>query len=58
MKYSLYGTIALVLLFLVLNFLNYDAFVYIVGFIEWATRYLLPWIALYWFVQFVKIKKA
>lgn len=54
MKYSLYGSIGLVLLFFVLNFLNYDAFV----FIEWATRYLLPWIALYWFVQFVKSKKG
>ncbi len=58
MKYSLYGTVGLVLLFLVLNFLNYDAFSFVVGFIEWATRYLLPWIALYWFVQFVKSKKV
>ncbi|QOY38104.1 hypothetical protein AWH56_011515 [Anaerobacillus isosaccharinicus] len=57
MKYSLYATISLVILLFVLNLLNYDAFYFIGGSIEWATRYVLPWIALYWFVKFVKTKK-
>ncbi|WP_169823064.1 hypothetical protein [Anaerobacillus alkalilacustris] len=57
MKYFLCGTIGFVLLFIVLNLLNLDGFAIIIGFFEWATRYVLPWIALYWFVQFVKSKK-
>lgn len=58
MKYSLYGSIGLVLIFIVSNFLNYDVFSFVVGFIEWATRFVLPWIALFWFIQFVKSKKG
>ncbi len=57
MKYSLYGTIGLVVIFIVLNLLNYDGFNIIIGFFEWITRYILPWIALYWFIQFVKSNK-
>lgn len=56
MKYSLYGSMGLVLLFFVLNLLNYDGFGIMIRTFEWATRYILPWIALYWFIQFVKIK--
>ncbi len=54
MKYSLYGTIGLVLIFIVLNLLNYDGIAIIINFFEWVTRYILPWVALYWFIQFVK----
>lgn len=25
--------------------------------VEWATLYVLPWIFLYWFVKYVKMKK-
>ncbi|MEK3732427.1 MULTISPECIES: hypothetical protein [Paenibacillus] len=25
--------------------------------VEWATLYVLPWIFLYWFVRYVKMKK-
>jgi len=57
MRYLLYGTVGLVVVFMVLNFTGYNAFYYISGSIEWTTRYVLPWIALYWFVQFVKLKK-
>lgn len=54
MKYSLYGAIGLVVIFIVLNILNYDGFNIIIGSFEWVTRYILPWIALYWFIQLVK----
>ncbi|WP_163536188.1 hypothetical protein [Gracilibacillus sp. YIM 98692] len=54
MKYSLYGTIGLVVIFIVLNFLNYDGFDIMIHLFEWITRYILPWIALFWFIQFVK----
>ncbi len=57
MKYFLYGTVGLVLIFIVLNMFNYDGVTIIIGFVEWVTRYILPWIALYWFIRFVKSKK-
>ncbi|GEL78372.1 hypothetical protein TMU01_26070 [Tenuibacillus multivorans] len=57
MKYALYGTIGLVIIFIVLNLLNYDGFNIIIVSFEWVTRYILPWIALYWFIQFVKRNK-
>lgn len=57
MKYFLYGTVGLVLIFIVLTIFNYDGFTIIIGLVEWITRYILPWIALYWFIRFVKSKK-
>lgn len=57
MRYLLYGTIGLVIVFFILNLIGYNAYYFIGGSIEWATRYVLPWIALYWFVQFVKTKR-
>ncbi|MUV38954.1 hypothetical protein JNUCC1_02826 [Lentibacillus sp. JNUCC-1] len=53
MKYLLYGTVGLVVIIIVLNLLMYDAFYVITNTIEWLIQYVLPWIALYWFVQFV-----
>ncbi|MCW3491654.1 hypothetical protein [Dethiobacter alkaliphilus] len=50
-----YGAVGLVVI-IVLNLMGYNAGILIGGTIEWSTRYILPWIALYWFVQFVKTK--
>ncbi|WP_161568157.1 hypothetical protein [Anaerobacillus alkaliphilus] len=57
MKYSFYGTVGLLLIFILLTILNYDGFAIIKGFVEWATRNILPWIALYWFIRFVTSNK-
>ncbi len=54
MKYLLYGTIALVLVFIILNSLHYDGVGIFVSLIEWTTRFILPWVALYWFIRYVK----
>ncbi|GGK08249.1 hypothetical protein GCM10007063_33300 [Lentibacillus kapialis] len=56
MKYLLYGVIGVVLIFFILTLLGYNVF-YIIAAFEWVTRYIFPWIALYWFIQFVKNQK-
>lgn len=58
MRYILYGTVGLLVVFFVINLMGFNAFYYIGWSIEWATRFLLPWIALYWFVRFVKTKEG
>ncbi|SDQ82268.1 hypothetical protein SAMN05216232_2162 [Virgibacillus subterraneus] len=58
MRYLFYGTISLVVIFIVLTSLNYNGFGIIVSLFEWTTRFILPWIALYWFIHLVKSKKV
>ncbi|WP_183041272.1 hypothetical protein [Salipaludibacillus neizhouensis] len=57
MKYLLYGTLGLLVVSFVMDSMGYRPSYYIFGLIEWTTRYVLPWIGLYWFIQFVKSKK-
>lgn len=56
-KFVFYGTIMVVFGFLILAALSRKDFDFIQLF-EWVTRYILPWIALYWFIRYVKGKKA
>lgn len=56
MKYLLFGVIGVALIFFILNLSGYNAF-YIVTAFEWITHYIFPWIALYWFIQFVRSQK-
>lgn len=57
MKYLLYGTVAAILIFIILNSLHYDGVGIFIALIEWTTRFILPWIALYWFIRYVKVKE-
>lgn len=52
-----YGAAGLAVLYILLTAIGYNAFTILIGIIEWSTFYLLPWIALYWFIQFVKTKR-
>lgn len=46
---------AIILVFLtVLNFLGYRLAV-IIKLIEWATKFVLPWVALYWVIRAIKV---
>ncbi|GAB4075048.1 hypothetical protein GCM10028778_25510 [Barrientosiimonas marina] len=56
MKYLLYGIIIVVLIFFILELSGYNPF-YVITAFEWITRYIFPWIALYWFIQFVRNQK-
>ena len=53
MKNLIIASIVLFALFVVLPFfgINIWSFSYEV---EWATKYILPWIILYWFIRLVK----
>ncbi len=55
-KYSI-NFAAMILIFLVV--LRYVGFYFqysvIFGVIEWATKFILPWIALYWLVRAIKV---
>lgn len=49
----LIGAVLFVLLFLILHFLGIKYFVIFNG-IEWLTKFILPWIFLYWLVRMIK----
>lgn len=49
---------AIVLVFLtVLHFIGYEFYI-IFSLIEWATKFILPWVALYWVVRLIKVFEA
>ncbi|TXC92896.1 hypothetical protein FS935_01505 [Metabacillus litoralis] len=58
-KIKYYFTIAaIVLVFLnVLHFIGYEFYI-IFSLIEWATKFILPWVALYWVVRLIKVFEA
>ncbi len=58
MRGLFYGTISFVVLFIVFISLDYNGFGNIVSLFEWVTRFILPWIVVYWFIQFVKREKV
>ena len=64
MKYVLYGTVTIVVFYITFATTQYSngfgasGFENIIYLIEWATSFILPWIALYWFIRFVKGKEV
>lgn len=52
-----YGAVGLAVVYVFLSAISDNAFTLLVGIIEWSTLFILPWIALYWFIQFVKTNK-
>ena len=51
MKNLIIGIIVLLILWLMLQFINVSVIPIV---IEWATKFILPWIILYWFIRLVK----
>ncbi|WP_169907782.1 hypothetical protein [Priestia abyssalis] len=51
MKNLIIGIIVLLILWLIPQFINASVIPIV---IEWATKFILPWIILYWFIRLVK----
>lgn len=58
MKLSIYGSICLGILFFLFISFQAGGLGEFIFFIEWSTKFILPWIALYWFIRFVKSRKV
>jgi len=54
MKKLIIGIIVLFALWLILPFIGIDTSYVIPNVIEWATKFILPWIILYWIIRLVK----
>ncbi|QFG00091.1 hypothetical protein PB01_15360 [Psychrobacillus glaciei] len=54
MKNLIYGFLASVPLWVTLPFLGIKTTFFIPILIEWATKFILPWILLYWIIRLVK----
>ena len=48
------GIIILIALWLILCFFKINTSYVIPNLIEWATKFILPWITLYWIIRLVK----
>lgn len=56
MNMIVYGSISLVILFFIYISAQAGGIDEFILFIEWSTKYILPWIALFWFIKLVKNK--
>ena len=54
MKNLIIGIIVLFALWLILRFIGINTSYVIPDLIEWATKFILPWILLYWIIRLVK----
>ncbi len=54
MKNLIIGIIVLVVLWLILPLFNINSSYLIPNVIEWATKFILPWIVLYWFIRLIR----
>ncbi|MEY9869360.1 hypothetical protein ABIE66_004739 [Peribacillus sp. B2I2] len=54
MKNLIIGIIVLLVLWLILPLFNINSSYLIPNVIEWATKFILPWIVLYWIIRFTK----
>ncbi|WP_245937522.1 hypothetical protein [Saliterribacillus persicus] len=57
MKKIIIGIAILLGLWLILNLANINTSYVIPTLIEWSTKFILPWIFLYWFVRLVKTRE-
>lgn len=53
MKNFIIGIVVLITLIVLLSFLGINLSSLIPN-VEWATKFILPWIILYWFIRLVK----
>ena len=56
MKNMIIGVIVLFALWLILPLIGIESN-FIPYIIEWATKFILPWIFLYWIIRFIKISE-
>ena len=54
MKNMIIGIIVLFALWLLLQLIGIESSNIIPHIIEWATKFILPWIFLYWIIRFIK----
>ncbi|MET3321359.1 UNVERIFIED_ORG: hypothetical protein ABIC97_004462 [Peribacillus simplex] len=54
MKNLIIGIIVLLVLWLILPLFNINSSYLIPNVIEWATKFILPWIVLYWFIRLIR----
>ena len=54
MKKVIVGIIVLFVLSLLLQLIDINVSILNFPVIEWATKFILPWILLYWIVRFIK----
>ena len=54
MKNLIIGIIVLLVLWLILPLFNINSSYLIPNVIEWATKFILPWIVLYWIIRLIK----
>lgn len=57
LKKIVIGIVFLLGLWLILDLVNINASYVIPNLVEWSTKFILPWIFLYWFIRFVKTKE-
>ncbi|WP_232824189.1 hypothetical protein [Paraliobacillus zengyii] len=57
MKKIIIGIAILLGIWLILGFSSINYSYIIVSLIEWSTKFIFPWIFLYWFIRLVKTKE-
>jgi hypothetical protein len=53
-KYSIIGVSSIFVVFLLLQSFGYHFFI-VFSLIEWLTKFILPWIVLYWLIRAIKM---
>jgi hypothetical protein len=53
-KYSIIAAASLLAFLFVMSYFGYQ-FYFIFSLIEWATKFVLPWVVLYWLVRAIKV---
>lgn len=54
LKWVIVSAFILAILIVLEGFHITNGLAIVIPFIEWLTKYMLPWIGLYWFVRFVR----
>lgn len=54
MKKVIIGIVVLFALWILLPLMGINSSILIPNVIEWATKFILPWILLYWIIRFIK----
>ncbi|KGP71933.1 hypothetical protein [Pontibacillus yanchengensis] len=52
------GIVILIVVFFILAVIGVNLSVFLPIAIQWATKFVLPWIFLYWFIRYVKAKEV
>lgn len=55
MRNFIIAIVALFLIWGIPSFYGYDALSIMFNVLEWSTKFILPWVMLYWVIRLVKI---